>query len=77
MTDRYDCHQNVLAERVNGILKNEYLLSKPKDLNEARKMVSESIDIYNTLRLHLSLKYKTPDEIHRAFLTDKKCQHIS
>jgi len=32
-------------------------------------MVKESIDIYNTKRPHLALKYKTPDEIHRAFLT--------
>ena len=70
MTDGCDCFQNALAERVNGILKNEYLLSKPKDLNEARKMVSESIDIYNNRRPHLSLKYKTPGEIHRAFLTE-------
>jgi putative transposase len=29
-------------------------------------MVSESVDIYNTHRPHLSLKYKTPDEVHRA-----------
>lgn len=71
MTDGYDCYQNALAERVNGILKNEYLLSKPKDLNEARKMVRESINIYNNRRPHLSLKYKTPDEVHRAFLTEK------
>lgn len=70
MTDGYDCYQNALAERVNGILKNEYLLNKPKDLNEARKMVSESIDIYNNRRPHLLLKYKTHGEIHRAFLTE-------
>lgn len=66
MTEGYDCYQNALAERVNGILKNEYLLNKPRDLNEARKMVEESIDSYNGRRPHLSLKYKTPDEVHRA-----------
>jgi transposase InsO family protein len=27
MTDGYDCYQNALAERVNGILKNEFLLA--------------------------------------------------
>jgi len=69
MTDGYDCYQNALAERVNGILKNEFLLTKPKDIQQARQMVKESIDIYNTKRPHLALKYKTPDEIHRAFLT--------
>lgn len=67
MTDGYDCYQNALAERVNGILKTEFLLARPKDLMQARKMVRESIDIYNQARPHLSLKYKTPDAVHRAF----------
>ena len=31
-------------------------------------MVSESVSIYNHERPHLSLKYKTPDAMHRAFL---------
>lgn len=67
MTDGYDCYQNALAERINGILKNEYLLAKPNNLDEARKMVKESVDIYNQRRPHTALKYKTPDEIHQAF----------
>ncbi|NDV92744.1 transposase, partial [Alteromonas sp. 345S023] len=66
-TDGYDCYQNALAERINGILKNEYLLTKPRNLEEARKMVVESVAIYNGRRPHMALKYKTPDEIHRAF----------
>lgn len=66
MTDGYDCYQNALAERVNGILKTEYLLVKPEDTEQARKMVRESVEIYNTQRPHVSLKYKTPDEVHRA-----------
>ncbi|NTS78894.1 transposase, partial [Catenovulum sp. SM1970] len=67
MTDGYDCYQNALAERVNGILKNEYVLMKPNNLNEARKMVKQSVDLYNQQRPHSALKYKTPDEIHQAF----------
>jgi len=67
MTDGYDCYQNALAERINGILKNEYLLIKPNDLKEARKMVEESVMIYNQRRPHTALKYKTPDEVHQAF----------
>jgi putative transposase len=67
MTDGYDCYQNALAERVNGIIKNEYLVVKPRDLSEAREMVRESVMQYNSRRPHLSLKYKTPDEVHRAF----------
>lgn len=69
MTDGYDCYQNALAERVNGILKGEFLLNKPKDIHEARQLVAESIQIYNQKRPHLSLKYKTPDAVHQAFFT--------
>lgn len=66
MTDGYDCYQNALAERVNGILKGEFLLHTPANLHEARQMVKESVQIYNQYRPHLALKYKTPDEVHRA-----------
>ena len=68
MTDGYDCYQNALAERINGIIKNEYLVVKPRDLSEAREMVRESVEQYNSRRPHLSLKYKTPDEVHRAYV---------
>ena len=67
MTDGYDCYQNALAERVNGILKQEFLTHKPATLEEARQMVTEAVAIYNQRRPHLALKYKTPDEVHRAF----------
>ncbi len=68
MTDGYDCYQNALAERVNGILKNEYLIRKPDDIEQAKIMVDESVRMYNQRRPHLSLEYKTPDEVHRAFV---------
>lgn len=66
MTDGYDCYQNALAERVNGILKTEFLLVRPTDLDQARTMVNESVEIYNRDRPHLALTYKTPDAMHRA-----------
>jgi transposase InsO family protein len=68
MTDGYDCYQNALAERVNGILKGEFLLYRPQDLAQARLMVAESVEIYNAERPHLSLKMQTPDAVHRASL---------
>lgn len=67
MTDGYDCYQNALAESVNGILKGEFLLHKPENIDQARQMVNESVRIYNEKRMHLSLKYKTPDAVHQAF----------
>lgn len=68
MTDGYDCYQNALAERVNGILKGEFLLSRPADLAQAAKMVAQSVRIYNQERPHTALKYKTPDAVHQALL---------
>ncbi|WP_285797889.1 integrase core domain-containing protein, partial [Metapseudomonas resinovorans] len=56
-----------LAERVNGILKNELLTHTPANLEQARRMVREAVDIYNQERPHQALKYKTPDAVHRAF----------
>jgi len=35
MKDGYDCYQNALSERVNGILKEEFLLHRPGNLEEA------------------------------------------
>lgn len=67
MTDGYDCYQNALAERVNGIFKTELLLRTPENLEQARRMVEEAVRIYNTERPHTALKYKTPDAVHRAF----------
>ncbi|MGL5697878.1 MAG: integrase core domain-containing protein, partial [Kluyvera sp.] len=52
VTDGYDCYQNALAERVNGILKGELLLQSPQDLMQAREMVREAVDIHNTERPH-------------------------
>jgi len=65
MTDGYDCYQNALAERVNGILKEEFLIHKCKNGNELREYVAESIRIYNQKRPHLSLNMKTPEYIHK------------
>ena len=65
MTDGYDCYQNALAERVNGILKQEFLLYKCRNLNELKCLVKESVSIYNHLRPHLSLNMRTPDEVHK------------
>lgn len=68
MTDGYDCYQNALAERINGILKMEFLLYQPADLTQAQQMVAQSVAIYNQERPHSALKYKTPEAVHRASL---------
>ena len=65
MTDGYDCYQNALAERINGILKQEFLFERCSTGEELRALVEESIDTYNRLRPHSSLAMKTPDLIHK------------
>jgi len=64
MTDGYDCYQNALAERINGILKQEFLIHKCNNGKELEQLIKESIDTYNTKRPHLSLNMKTPNFIH-------------
>lgn len=64
MTDGYDCYQNAIAERVNGILKNEFLIYKCNNGKELNKLIEQSIEVYNNKRPHLSLNYKTPNFIH-------------
>lgn len=75
MTDGYDCYQNALAERINGILKTEFLIYKCRDGKELEKLVKESITIYNTKRPHLNLKMKTPSFVHEK--TDEENPHRS
>lgn len=65
MTDGYDCYQNALAERVNGILKQEFLVERCNSFEELGILVEQSIRAYNRLRPHLSLGMKTPDEVHK------------
>lgn len=65
MTDGYDCYQNALAERMNGIIKEEFLFPLADNMEQLQVMVKQSIDIYNNKRPHLSLKMKTPNQVHQ------------
>jgi transposase InsO family protein len=65
MTDGYDCYQNALAERVNGILKQEFLMTICNNSKDLEMLIKESIKIYNTKRPHLSLNMETPEFTHK------------
>jgi transposase InsO family protein len=65
MTDGYDCYQNALAERVNGILKQEFLIYDCKTFEDLAVLIDESVNTYNHLRPHLSLKMKTPNQVRK------------
>lgn len=67
MTTQYDPYENSIAERVNGILKDEFEISSVKaHENEVNKIVTNSISIYNQLRPHLSCKLMTPETAHAS-----------
>jgi putative transposase len=67
MTEQNHCYENAMAERVNGILKEEFLLDA-KFVNKALafKAVKEAIESYNSRRPHWSLNLLTPQQIHKA-----------
>lgn len=66
MTESYDPYANAIAERVNGILKAEFIgYSNNTDLKTMGKLVKDSVDIYNTYRPHFSCFYKTPNQMHK------------
>ena len=65
MTEQYDPYENATAERINGILKQEFILGiKVKDLELMKCLVKESIKIYNSDRPHLSCQMHTPEYMH-------------
>ena len=64
MTDGYDCYQNALAERVNGILKDEFLFMLPNDLAQARLLVDQAMYLYNEKRPHSALNCLIPNQVH-------------
>ena len=65
MTESYDPYANAVAERINGILKQEFLLEEYKtDMDTMKLLVQDAIRIYNTKRPHYSCYMKTPMQMH-------------
>ena len=63
MTECGDPKDNAVAERVNGIIKNELLMGTSFfSIEEVRKALKVAIDFYNNERPHMSLDWKTPAE---------------
>jgi putative transposase len=65
MTEENHCYENALAERVNGILKDEFYMDQTfTNTAHAKRAVKNAIKLYNEIRLHLSLDYKTPNMVY-------------
>ena len=67
MAAKGNCYENALAERVNGILKDEFNLDVTfENLAQAAKAVHQSVYLYNQQRPHWSINLLTPYEKHAA-----------
>lgn len=67
MTESGDPLENAIAERVNGILKTEWLNKRRmKSWDDALSYVEKIIDLYNNERPHQSISFLTPDLVHRS-----------
>jgi transposase InsO family protein len=65
MTENGDPLENAVAERINGILKGEYLKHyQIKNMKEAKEKLSEAVKLYNEDRPHFSIGLLTPEVVH-------------
>lgn len=65
MTEQDHCAENALAERMNGILKQEYGLGQEfRTKAQARKAVAQAVYQYNHRRPHTALAYRVPAAVH-------------
>lgn len=67
MADRGNCYQNAMAERINGILKQEFMLGVNfVTKKQAIKTTRQAIQIYNQDRPHRAIKLNTPNNLYAA-----------
>lgn len=65
MTENGDPYENALAERMNRTIKEEFGMDRRiKSKSQVKKLVEESIFLYNNKRPHLALNMKTPDQVY-------------
>ena len=66
MTQEYDPYENAVAERVNGILKEEFGLHEIfENYQNLNKQVTQAITLYNNFRIHMSINMMTPNQAHQ------------
>lgn len=66
MTESYDPYANAVAERINGILKSEFIGDTNSiNLQLMKELVDDSVRIYNEIRPHHSCYMNTPNQMHK------------
>lgn len=72
MTENGDPLENAIAERINGIMKDEYLEPlEIKDIKHAKSKLKVSVELYNNERPHMSISNFTPNLVHQSNKTIK------
>lgn len=67
MTESGDPLDNSIAERINGIIKNEYLdCYQINDIHEAQQLLGQVVKLYNEERPHMSIGNNTPCRVHQT-----------
>ncbi len=73
MTENGDTLENAVAERLNGILKQEYLdLDQVDTGQQARAALDRAVALYNGGRPHASISMFTPDQVHFGSMPVKR-----
>ncbi len=72
MTENGDPLENAIAERLNGIIKGEYLIDYPvNNLTDAKRILEAVVGLYNEDRPHTSISNLTPSEVHQGELNQE------
>ena len=91
MTENGDPLENAIAERINGIIKGEYLFDyEIKSLSKAKKVLKSVVKLYNEDRPHSSISNAVPSQVHNNdtdieikrlwknyYKTQKECETIT
>lgn len=73
MTENGDPLENAIAERINGIIKEEYLNAyKVKNIIKAKELLKAIIKLYNNERPHMSIGNHTPNQVHQGDLKTER-----
>jgi transposase InsO family protein len=67
MTENEDPLENAIAERINGIIKEEYLHNyQVNNIKKAKKLLKAIVDLYNNERPHMSISNLTSNQVHQS-----------
>jgi putative transposase len=73
MTENGDPLENAIAERINGIIKDEYLYDyQINKIKDARDLLGAVVELYNSDRPHMSIGNLTPNQIHQNPIKTEK-----